>query len=266
MKKTAKYTLLLLSIIFSIVFNACTKPENVSSDNIKLPFDFTYYGVIPVGSGIKEIHDTLGIEYRDFYFTNDGKLNRLVEHLAYSITNPPNDPYFLDTTIILDKIVYNSNNQLIKIGNAAKSDVYSFEYNGNNLSKVTQKFIPLFVGDTASLNRVFTFEFTSNNTSNFISSIYNYSSCPFNRTYHYNQNKIDSISTINPISCSGQFLTTPSVQFFYTNETITRIKTLTNLGNYNTDKILNYINFKLSEIKQPDLNIQGAPHTTFTYY
>lgn len=266
MKKIAKHTLLLLTISFSILFNGCSKPENTSSENIKLPFDFTYYGVIPVGSGIKEIHDSLGIVYKDFYFTNDGKLNRLVEHLAYSISNPPNDPYFLDTTIILNQIFYNSNNQLIKIGNPTKSDVYTFEYIGNNLSKITQKFIPLFVGDTATANKVFTFEFISDNSGNFISSIYNYSSCPFNRTYYYNQNKIDSISTINPISCSGQFLTTPSVQFFYTKDKITLTKALTNLGNYNTDKNLNYNNNKLSEIKQSNLNIQGAPHTTFIYY
>lgn len=266
MKKIVKYTLLPLSIAFSIVFNACKKPENTSSDNIKLPFNFTFYGVIPVGSGIKEIHDTLGIQYRDFYFTNDGKLNRLVEHLAYSITNPPNDPYFLDTTIILDNIIHNSNNQIISIGNPTKSDVYLFEYNGNNLSRITQKFIPLFIGDTASLNRIFKFEFTSNNTGNFISSIYNYSSCPINRTYYYNQNKIDSISTINPISCSGQFLTTPSVQFFYTNNLITGYKILTDLVNYNKDYSLIYNNGKLTEIKIPNSTLQGSPHTTFTYY
>jgi hypothetical protein len=264
MKKIAKYTLLLLSIIFSIFFNACTKPENVSSDDIKLPFDFTYYGVIPVGSGIKEIHDTLGIEYRDFYFTNDGKLNRLVEHLAYSITNPPNDPYFLDTTIILDKIVYNSNNQLIKIGNAAKSDVYSFEYNGNNLSKVTQKFIPLFVGDTASLNRVFTFEFTTDNSGNFISSIHNSNNCPITKTYHYSLNKLDSISQLPSISCSN--LTTPTTKFVYTNNLITSYEFLTDLLNYNKNYSLIYNNSKLTEIKIPNSTLQGSPHTTFTYY
>lgn len=269
MKNQAKYISVTLTIIIIAILSSCKKVESTSSsDTIKLPFYFTYYGVIPVGNGIKEIHDTLGLEYKDYYFTNEGKLNKLVEHFVYtnSIITNPGDPNFIDTTFILDQIVYNSNNQLIKIGNSTKIDVYSFEYSGNNLSKITQKFIPLFAGDTATANRIFTFEFTSDNSGNFISSIYNYSSCPFNRTYHYNQNKIDSISTINPISCSGQFFTTPSVQFFYTNESITLIKTLTNLGNYNTDKILIYTNNKLSEIKQPDLNIQGAPHTTFTYY
>jgi hypothetical protein len=267
MKKQAKYILITLTILIFTI--SCKKSNNSANDTIKLPFDFTHYGVILVNIGIKEIHDTLGVEYKDYYFDTNGKLISLIDHtlIETNSSTVPGDPIYKDTTIILDQIVYNSNNQLIKIGNATKNDVYSFEYIGNNLSKVIQKFIPLFVGDTASLNKIFTFEFTSNNSDNFISSIYNYSSCPFNRTYHYNQNKLDSIvSNISTINCPGQFLIIPSIQFFYENDKIIRTKTLTNLGNYNTDNILIYTNNKLTEIKQPYANAQGAPHTTFIYY
>lgn len=263
MKKTAKYTLLLLSIIFSIFFNACTKPENVSSDDIKLPFDFTYYGVIPVGSGIKEIHDTLGIHYKSFYFTSAGKLNRMIYQFRGSLY-VGTSPALRDTTIILDYIMYNSNNQLIAIGNAFKSDVYAFEYTGNSLSKATDNSSQLFPNSLSSLT---VNTFISDNSENFTSSVYQLATnCPVNKTYHYTQNKLDSISAINSSSCSSPLITTSSLQFFYTNNLITGIKVLTNLSHFDPDVTLIYSDDKLIEIKQPNSIIQGAPHTTFTYY
>lgn len=265
MKEIAKYTLILLAITFNILFNACTKPVNISSENIKLPFSFTFFGVIPVNSGIKEINDSLGLQNETYYFNTDGKLYKMIyRYKSFLEIDSINDPALSDSiNIILDNVVYNNNNQIVTIGNSIKSDVYKFEYEGNNLKKVSQNYTPLVSSDTG--NAIIN-EFISDNSGNFISSIYKHPRiCPVSKIYHYTQSKLDSISVINPI-CGSTIITGTSVQFFYTNNLITGYEFLTDLINFNKNYSLIYNNGKLTEIKIPNSILQGSPHTTFIYY
>ncbi|MFN8296924.1 MAG: hypothetical protein U0T69_12055 [Chitinophagales bacterium] len=261
MKKAIKYSLIIFAAMLSISFNACNKVEDISSGITQLPFDFTYYGVIPVGSSIKEIRDTIGINYRHFYFNRDGKLNKITYQFKGSlIVAPP--PAFRDTTITLDIITYNSNNQLVSIGNTSRNDVYSFEYIKNELSKVTDNSAQLLDNSTTDFLEN---TFISDNSGRFISSVYQLAgNCPINKTYHYTQNKLDSISATNSPSCP--LISTSSLHFFYTNDLITGIKVLTNLAHFDPDVALIYSNDKLIEIKQPNALAQGVPHTVLTYY
>ncbi|MFN8283410.1 MAG: hypothetical protein U0U67_09370 [Chitinophagales bacterium] len=258
------FTLILIISIASLI--ACKKSNSriASGDALKLPFYFTYYGSIPVNSGIKEIHDTLGVQKNDYYFDTDGKLNKYVYRFYPNISTDTTDPAFTDSlTLIFDRIVY-TDNHLTSIGNADYPEVFVFNYDGNgNLSKISQRKFPL---NSPSSTIMLTDEFTSNSSGNFTSSIhYESLGCSTNKTYHYTQNKIDSISA-NPSSGCSVRIFTPTIQFFYTNDLITSFNALTTLAHYDPNTVLIYTNNKLTEIKKLNPTIQGAPHTAFIYY
>ena len=150
-----KKYLILLSVI---LFLSCTQEEPVnktfSYSTEFLPFDFTLYGLVDLNENIKQINDSAsGWNYS---FNTDGTLSSIrIKQNIYIISNPS---LSYDTIITLDKFVYNDHKQLTKVGNNNRVDVYTFEYNNDNLTRIIFKNPVIQSFDTAlnsSVNNYF---------------------------------------------------------------------------------------------------------------
>ncbi len=255
-------------IIFGTIFMvaSCNRENKkvINTASIQLPFNFTFYGILPVGSGIKEIHDTLGVMTRYFYFDTEDRLTKLIEHHT-TIPYQQYDSVYSDTSIVYDHIVYNSNNQILQIGNSIITDAYTFEYNGSYLSKVTEKSPVIFTKDVSRAPRIDVLDFSTDNNGKrlFATKSGNYS-CTRKENYFYTQDALDSITSTS-ITCSSN-ISFSTFYFTYTDGKINNYHISNSLSGYIRDYQLKYSDNKLIRIEPMSNAIVDAPSTTFIYY